>query len=107
IVMDASAGVEVGTEQAWRLAEERGIPRMIFINKMDRENADFARALASARAAFGNAVAPIQFPIGAEKQFRGVVELLNEQAHTYADDGSGAFESGPIPENLREEEETY
>lgn len=107
ILIDASAGVEVGTEQAWRLAEERGIPRMIFINKMDRENADFGRALASARAAFGNAVAPIQFPIGAEKNFRGVVELLSEQAHTYTDNGSGAFESGPIPDELREEEETY
>ena len=107
IVMDASAGVEVGTEQAWRLAEERGIPRVIFINKMDRENADFARALASARAAFGNAVAPIQFPIGAEKQFRGVVELLTEQAHTYTDGGTGTYESGPIPDDLREEEETY
>ncbi len=107
IVIDASAGVEVGTEQAWRLAGERGIPRMIFINKMDRENADFARALASARAAFGNKVAPIQFPIGAEKGFKGVVELLSEQAHIYADNSSGTFESGSIPEECREEEETY
>ena len=81
IVIDASAGVEVGTEQVWRLAEERGIPRLLFINKMDRENADFGQALASARAAFGNAVAPIQFPVGSEKQFRGVVDLLTEQAH--------------------------
>ncbi len=107
ILIDASAGVEVGTEQAWRLAEERGIPRMIFINKMDRENADFAAALASARAAFGNAVAPIQFPIGADRSFRGVVELLSEQAHTYSQNGSGVFESGPIPDELRDEEETY
>ena len=107
IVVDASAGVEVGTEQAWRLAEERGIPRLIFINKMDRENADFAQALASARAAFGNAVAPIQFPIGAEKQFRGVVDLLAEEAYTYGDNGSGTFETGPIPEELKADEETY
>jgi elongation factor G len=107
IVIDASAGVEVGTEQAWRLAEEQGIPKIIFINKMDRENADFGQALASARAAFGNAVAPIQFPIGAEKQFRGVVELLAEQAHTYTENGTGAFESGPIPDEVREEEERY
>ena len=106
IVIDASAGVEVGTEQAWRLAEERGIPRLLFINKMDRENADFGRALASARAAFGNAVAPIQFPIGAEKQFRGVVDLLTEQAHCYTDNTSGEFTSGPIPDELKEDEET-
>ncbi|MGH2615787.1 MAG: elongation factor G [Thermomicrobiales bacterium] len=107
ILMDASAGVEVGTEQAWRLAEERGVPRLIFINKMDRENADFAQALASARAAFGNTVAPIQFPIGSEKQFKGVVDLLSEQAYTYADNGSGEYASGPIPDDLIEDEETY
>jgi elongation factor G len=107
IVIDASAGVEVGTEQAWRLAEERGIPRMIFINKMDRENADFGQALASARAAFGNAVAPIQFPVGAEKQFRGVVDLLAEEAYCYTDSTSGTFESGPIPDELKEDEEVY
>jgi elongation factor G len=107
ILIDASAGVEVGTEQAWRLAGERDIPRVLFINKMDRENADFARALDSARAAFGNAVAPIQFPIGAERQFKGVVDLLAEQAHTYADDASGSFTSEPVPEGLKEQEETY
>jgi elongation factor G len=107
VLLDASAGVEVGTEQAWRLAEERGIPRMIFINKMDRENADFDRALASARAAFGNAVAPIQFPIGAEKQFRGVVDLLAEEAYVYADNGSGSFETGPVPAECKDQEETY
>jgi elongation factor G len=107
ILIDASAGVEVGTEQAWRLAEERGIPRLLFINKMDRENADFAQALASARGAFGNAVAPIQFPIGAEKQFKGVVDLLAEQAYVYADDASGSFETGPVPDDCRDEEEIY
>jgi elongation factor G len=107
ILIDASAGVEVGTEQAWRLAEERGIPRILFINKMDRENADFAQALASARDAFGIAVAPIQFPIGAEKQFRGLVDLLNEEAHIYRDNGSGTYETEPIPDDLRDDEETY
>lgn len=107
IVIDASAGVEVGTEQAWRLAGERGVPRVVYINKMDRENANFGHALASARSTFGNAVAPIQFPIGAEKQFRGVVDLLAEQAYTYADDGSGAAETGAIPDDCRADEETY
>jgi elongation factor G len=107
ILIDASAGVEVGTEQAWRLAGERGIPRVIFINKMDRENADFARALASAREAFGTAVAPIQFPIGAEKQFSGVVDLLTEQAYTYQDNGSGEFTTGAVPDACKDEEETY
>jgi elongation factor G len=107
ILVDASAGVEVGTEQAWRLAEERGIPRIIFVNKMDRENADFAQAVASIRNAFGNSAAPVQFPIGAEKQFRGVVDLLSEQAYVYGENGSGAFTTEPIPEAVKEDEETF
>lgn len=107
ILMDASAGVEVGTEQAWRQAEERGLPRVLFINKMDRENADFASALAAARAAFGNALAPIQFPIGAERSFQGVVDLLKEQAYTYPTNGSGVFESGAIPSDLAADKDTY
>ncbi|MEZ4561215.1 MAG: elongation factor G [Thermomicrobiales bacterium] len=107
ILMDASSGVEVGTEQAWRQAEERGLPRVLFINKMDRDNADFAAALASARAAFGNALAPIQFPIGSERNFKGVVDLLKEQAHTYPESGSGVFESGEIPDDLADDKETY
>jgi elongation factor G len=103
ILMDASAGVEVGTEQAWRLAEEQEIPRLIFINKMDRENADFAQSLESARAAFGKAVAPIQFPIGREKSFRGIVDLLSETAQTFHENKDGGFESGPIPDELQDE----
>jgi len=102
ILIDASAGVEVGTEQAWRLAAERNLPRMLFINKMDRENADFDRALASAREAFGKAVAPIQFPIGREKSFRGIVDLLAEKSFTFHDNGDGGFETGPIPDELQE-----
>jgi elongation factor G len=102
ILIDASAGVEVGTEQAWRLVEERGIPRLIFINKMDRENADFGRALESARAAFGKALGPVHVPIGSEKSFKGVIDLLAETAYTYADNNSGAFETGPIPAELQE-----
>ena len=107
IVIDASAGVEVGTEQAWRLAEERSLPRLLFINKMDRENADFGRALDSARAAFGKAVGPIQFPIGAEKGFKGIVDLLSEQAYTFHDNHDGGFETGPIPPELEGDCETY
>lgn len=103
ILMDASAGVEVGTEQAWRLAEEQAVPRLIFINKMDRENADFAKSLESARAAFGKAVAPIQFPIGREKSFSGIIDLLSETAHTFHENRDGGFESGQIPDELQEE----
>ncbi len=104
ILMDASAGVEVGTEQAWSIATELGRPRLIFINKMDRENADFARALNSARDAFGVAVAPVQVPIGKEKAFRGVVDLLAQQAITF---DNGVPQVGPVPAELQEECESY
>jgi elongation factor G len=102
IVMDASAGVEVGTEQAWRFAEEANLPRMMFINKMDRENADFARALASARDLFGKRVAPIQVPIGSEKAFKGIVDLLTEKAYMFHDNHDGGFEIVPIPTDIEE-----
>jgi len=107
VLLDASAGVEVGTEQAWRLAEERGSPRILFVNKMDRENADFERTLESARAAFGKAIAPLQFPIGSEKGFRGIVDLLSEQAYTFHDNADGGFEAAPIPAELHEQCATF
>lgn len=107
IVVDASAGVEVGTEQAWRLATERGIPKLFFVNKMDRENADFAATLDSLRSNFGKAIGPIQFPIGREKSFRGIVDLLTEQALTFHDNHDGGFEAGPIPDELQADCETY
>jgi len=104
ILMDASAGVEVGTEQAWQIAAEQELPRLLFVNKMDRENADFGRALASAREVFGTSVAPIQFPIGSEKSFQGIVDLLSEQAITFE---NGNVQTGPIPAELQEECATY
>ncbi len=107
VLIDASAGVEVGTEQAWRLADERGVPRMLFVNKMDRENADFGRALESARTSFGKAVGPIQFPIGSEKAFKGIVDLLSEQAYIFHDNGDGGYEVGPIPPELQDQCATY
>ncbi|MGH2547907.1 MAG: GTP-binding protein, partial [Thermomicrobiales bacterium] len=73
IVVDASAGVEVGTEQVWRLAEQNGLPRIVFVNRMDRENADFTDALTSLRNSFGKAIAPVQFPVGHDKNFKGIV----------------------------------
>ncbi|MBA3337579.1 MAG: elongation factor G [Chloroflexia bacterium] len=107
VVLDASAGVEVGTEQAWRRCEEQQLPRLIFINKMDRENADFRQTLDSARTAFGKQVAPLQFPIGSEKSFKGIVDLLSEQAYTFHDNHDGGYETGPIPVDLDDDCRTY
>ncbi|CAN5863586.1 elongation factor G [soil metagenome] len=99
IVLDASAGVEVGSEQAWRLAARNETPSMLFINKMDRENADFGRALESAVTAFGSSLAPVQVPIGQEKEFRGIVDLLTGTAYLSDADQAGSFtEVAPPPE---------
>lgn len=107
IVMDASSGVEVGTEQAWRFADEQNLPRLMFINKMDRENASFAQALASARDVFGKRVAPIQMPIGSEKNFKGIVDLLTEKAYMFHDNHDGGFEIVPIPAEIEEDCRTF
>ena len=107
ILIDAAAGVEVGTEQAWKLADQYNLPRLLFINKMNRENADFPRALASLREAFGKQVAPIQFPIGSEKTFRGIVDLLANTATVYHSNADGGFDVIPIPDELADEVALY
>ncbi|HLT18984.1 MAG TPA: elongation factor G [Thermomicrobiales bacterium] len=106
IVLDASSGVEVGTEYAWRYADDRNLPRIMVVNKIDRENANFANALASAQAAFGNSVAPLYIPIGQESSFSGVVDLLAMKALTFASDGSGDWTEGDVPAELLDEAET-
>ena len=80
ILVDAVAGVEVGTELVWNYAEEQGLPRMIVVNKMNRENANLGRTLQALRETFGVNFVPVQLPIGAEGQFAGVVDLVNMQA---------------------------
>lgn len=106
VLIDASAGIEVGTEQAWRLLDDRNIPRLVFINKMDRENANFSRFLESARSAFGTAVSAIEIPIGSEKDFVGTIDLLSEIATYYTGDGHG-IEEKPIPDELQETADEY
>lgn len=81
LVVDAVSGVEVGTELAWQVAQEAGLPRMIFVNKMDRENASATRALQSLRDTFKGTFVPVQLPIGAEASFKGVVDLVSQQAY--------------------------
>lgn len=102
LLVDASAGVEVGTEQAWKYAVERGIARMVIINKMDRENADFNKALQSVRAVLGNKCAALQVPIGSQQNFRGIVDLLKMKAYLYEQGNtSGKFTEGDIPADLQ------
>jgi elongation factor G len=103
VVVDASAGVEVGTEEVWRLAEERGLPRMIFINKMDRENANYDATLDALKARFGAKIAPVYLPIGSAESFRGYVDVIEEHANVYE---GGKPKEVPIPPELEGIEHT-
>ena len=97
VVVDAVHGVEVQTEKAWSLAGELGLPRVLVVNRMDRERASFDRTMASIEKSFGRSAVPVAFPLGEEKAFTGVVDLVHEKAYTYVDDQSGKFQTVDIP----------
>jgi elongation factor G len=97
VVVDASAGVEVGTEEVWRLADARGLPRMVFINKMDRENANYDATLDALKARFGPKIAPVYLPIGSAESFTGYVDVVEEHATVYE---NGSPKEVPIPADL-------
>ena len=97
VVVDAVAGVEVQTEKVWAMAEEYGLARLIVVNRMDRENASFERSLEGIQAAFGRAAVPVAVPVGEEKSFHGVVDLVAEKAQIYGADASGKFEAADVP----------
>jgi len=103
ILVDAAAGVQVVTEKVWDYATEYDIPRAFVINWMDREHANFARALASLEQAFGRKVLPIHLPIGQEKSFRGLVDLVTMKAHVYVPDGDGKAKIEEIPAEMAAE----
>ena len=100
LVVDAVDGVKVGTEKVWQTADHYKLPRLIFINKLDRERADFATALKSIKDILEVQAVPLQLPIGQEAGFKGVVDLINQKAYTGA---GGKLEAGPIPDDLQDE----
>ena len=100
VVVDSVAGVEVSTEKIWAAAEQLEVPRLIVLNRLDRERSSLDRSLESLRAVFGRAVVPVQLPIGEEKSFRGVVDLVAMKAWTFAADGSGKPAESAIPPEL-------
>ena len=100
VVVDGVAGVEVVTERVWGYAEEINLPRVIVVSRMDRDRADADRVLESLTKAFGRAVVPLQLPIGKEKGFTGVVDLVRMKAYTYELGGNGKGKEGEIPANL-------
>src|SRR5438067_71074 len=97
VVIDAVSGVMVQTEKAWGYAEEFHLPRLVVVNRMDRDTASFDRSLESIQLALGRMCVPIQIPLGEEKGFKGVADLVQMKAYIYQMDGSGKFTESDIP----------
>jgi len=104
VVIDAVDGVKVGTEKVWQTANHYGLPRLIFINKMDRERADFEPVLKETKDILEAPVVPLQIPIGREAGFKGVVDLVAMKAMVAS---GGKLEAGPIPDDLKDQVEQY
>ena len=100
IVVDAVAGVESMTQRIWGYADEFNMPRVLLLNGMNRDRANGDEALASLQRAFGRQVTPLQLPIGSEKDFRGVVDLVTMKAYLYTPNGKGRGTVGEIPDEL-------
>jgi elongation factor G len=100
VVVDGVAGVEVVTQRVWGYCNDIDLPRMIVVNRMDRDRADASRVLESLTNAFGRAVTPLQLPIGSEKSLSGIIDLVRMKAYTYEMGGNGKGKEGPIPADM-------
>ncbi len=105
VVVEAVSGVEVGTELVWRYAGEYGLPKVVFINKLERENADFAKVLAELRDAFAETIVPRYLPMGSEDDFSGLVDLFSMRALTFDEEGNAS--EGDVPADMMDEAEGY
>jgi elongation factor G len=100
VVVDAVAGVMVQTEKVWEAAQELGLPRLIVLNRLDRERASLERSLQSLRETCHRTVIPIQLPIGEERAFKGVVDLVARKAFVFQTDESGKFTEAAVPADM-------
>ena len=107
VVVNAVMGVEVHTERLWQRADTEGLARLVFVNMLDRERADFFRALESLQSAFGNHVVATEIPIGTEHEVRGVVDLIDMKAFIAQGEGRGAPEPQDIPEEVAAQAQEY
>ena len=103
VVLDGVAGIEVSTEKVWNYAEEFQLPTAIVVNKLDRERSSFERVVEKVHEVFGRAAVPVQLPIGSEKQFSGIVDLVYMRAHLYAPGGDGKGKVTEIPASHMDE----
>src|SRR5438067_9975432 len=102
VVFDAVAGVQPQSETVWRQANRYSVPRICFINKMDRTGADFFRTVDMIIDRLQGNPVPVQIPIGSEAQFTGVVDLVEEQAYFFTGERDDAPKPGPIPDNVKD-----
>ena len=100
VVVDAVSGVMVQTEKVWEASDELALPRLVVLNRLDRERASLERSLASLHASCNRTVIPIQLPIGEEKNFKGVVDLVTKKAFVYTSDESGKFSESAVPADM-------
>jgi elongation factor G len=105
VVVTADKGVEVGTELTWQYADEYKLPRMVLVNKLDRENTSFDQALESLRKQYGLKVVPLQLPIGEQSSFRGVVDLVSQKGYTF--EGGNRVQEVPVPDDLKDKISSY
>jgi elongation factor G len=103
VILSAISGVKVQTEEVWKWANEFEIPRIAFVNKMDRERASFFRAIDDMEKTLGARGVAVQIPLGAEDSFEGVIDLVRMKAYRYADDLSGNFTTEEIPNEYLDE----
>jgi elongation factor G len=103
VVVDAISGVQVSTEKVWEAAEELQLPRLIVCSRLDRDRANLGRAIESMQASLGRNCVPVQMPIGEEKGFQGVIDLVAMKAYTFALDETGAMRESAVPEVMAPE----
>jgi elongation factor G len=108
VVVGATAGVEVGTERGWRACDRRGLPRIIFVSMLDRENASFEKVYAEIRDSLSAEAIPVEVPIGSGDDFKGIVNLFSMKAHMYKPGATkGEYEETDVPEELAATVESY
>jgi elongation factor G len=102
LLIHGVAGIEVQTEKSWAFCEKYGLPRALVINQMDRDRASFERTLEALHGAFGRSAIPLQLPLGEEKNFRGVIDLVRVKAYLYDSNGSGKAKEVEIPAEMKD-----
>ena len=108
VVIGATAGVEVGTERGWKVCDRRGLPRIVFVSMLDRENASFEKTYAEIKSALSAEAIPVEVPIGSGDGFKGIVNLFSMKAHMYKPGAKkGEYEETDIPEDLVGKVESY